>query len=329
MSKTIALCANLPMEDAAWTMPAFGKRYPGSGWMKWLPSLDKSTSPRFMSGKQALHCVKDLCLPPSQVIVIQEENNPEGQELIRLGADARVNFCMESPIYASSYYDNPPSGFKHYLQFDGGIDHLYFPSFDDEDIPDPVPWEDRKFLCMVMANKHYSGMDHFKISVRTYKWALETQLHDYRYEAINYFKPIGGHLAIAGRGPLDLYGKGWPNNCLEINNKLATIRNYKFALCFENGSYPGYITEKIIDCLVAGVIPIYRGAPDIQDYIDPHLYIDASHFETFKQMEDHLRSIDSKSLMEMIDDGQGWLRKDPGRNYNNRIFAKLMLELCA
>lgn len=320
--KTIALCANLPIEDAAWTMPAFGKKYPGSGWMKWLPSLDQSKNPRFMSGKQALHCVKDLCFPPSQVIVIQEENNPEGQELIKLGADARVNYCMESPIYASNYYDNIPKEFAHHMLFANGSEHLYFPCFDDTDILQPVDWINRKFLCMVVSNKHYAGLgDRYKDSP-TYQMAMKTQFHDYRYEAIHHFKP-------GFNKDFDLYGHNWlpPIKGYPVADKLATIRNYKFALCFENGSYPGYITEKIIDCLVAGVIPVYRGAPDIQRYVPPDLYLDASVFKSFEHMEKTLREAHWYHDY-IIKTGQYWLRSLVGQKYNNRVFAKRILELC-
>ncbi len=315
--KTIAICANLPMEDGLWRGKEFGKRFPGSGWMKHMPLI-----PNAVSGKTTLKWIKELVLPASEVIVIQEENNPEGQELIRLGADARVNYCMESPIYASTYYDNPPKGFKHYLRFAGGTDHLFFPSFDDEDITDPVPWSDRKFLCMVMANKHYSMLgDTTDISKnsKTFDISMKAQLHDYRYQAVDYFH---------GKPGFSLYGRGWsPFGETECEDKLSTIRNYKFALCFENGSYPGYITEKIIDCLVAGVIPVYHGAPDIEHYIPRNFYIDASKFISFQEMESSLRDYKGIDPEVRIKASQGWLTANASK-YNNRVFAKRMLELC-
>jgi len=42
-------------------------------------------------------------------------------------------------------------------------------------------------------------------------------------------------------------------------NKIETISNYKFCICAENVEYDGYVTEKIIDCFIAGTIPIYFG----------------------------------------------------------------------
>ena len=317
--KTVALCINLPVEDGSWRDRSFGKRFPGAGYCKYL--VDGTH--KVMAGKQVLEHIRTMTLAPSEVIVIQEENNPEGQELVKLGADPRVNYCMESPIYASQYYDNIPRTFRHTILFDGGTDRLNFPSFDDADIQTPVAWNERKFLCMVMSNKHYSmqqNRDFMLVQSKSHRMAIDTQLHDYRYDAIKYF---------LGKEGFKLYGKGWPEHLqTECDDKLSTIRNYKFALCFENGSYPGYITEKIIDCLVAGVIPVYRGAPDIEEYIPQYLYIQSDEFETFENLEAYLRSLSDYDKSAWVVEGQKWLHSPEGQRYNNLIFAKRVLELC-
>ena len=41
--------------------------------------------------------------------------------------------------------------------------------------------------------------------------------------------------------------------------KAEWLAEYKFNLCFENSSYPGYLTEKLFDAYMAGCIPIYWG----------------------------------------------------------------------
>ena len=42
-------------------------------------------------------------------------------------------------------------------------------------------------------------------------------------------------------------------------SKIEWLKQYKFNICFENASYPGYLTEKIFDAFEAGCIPIYWG----------------------------------------------------------------------
>lgn len=44
-----------------------------------------------------------------------------------------------------------------------------------------------------------------------------------------------------------------------VEDKHKWLQNYKFNLCFENSSYPGYLTEKLFDAYNAGCVPIYWG----------------------------------------------------------------------
>ena len=37
------------------------------------------------------------------------------------------------------------------------------------------------------------------------------------------------------------------------------FKKYKFNICFENSSTPGYVTEKIIQSMYVNSIPIYWG----------------------------------------------------------------------
>lgn len=43
------------------------------------------------------------------------------------------------------------------------------------------------------------------------------------------------------------------------DSKNRWLKNYKFNICFENGSSPGYITEKLFQAYAGGCIPIYWG----------------------------------------------------------------------
>lgn len=55
-------------------------------------------------------------------------------------------------------------------------------------------------------------------------------------------------------------GGGWRNNIgRSIENKNEWLKDYKFHICFENSSYPGYLTEKLFDAYNTGTIPIYWG----------------------------------------------------------------------
>ena len=47
-----------------------------------------------------------------------------------------------------------------------------------------------------------------------------------------------------------------------------TQQDYHFSIAMENGTMENYFTEKILDCMLAGTIPIYHGCTNIGDYFN-------------------------------------------------------------
>jgi hypothetical protein len=73
--------------------------------------------------------------------------------------------------------------------------------------------------------------------------------------------------------------------------KLAVIRSYRFVVCYENTSTPGYVSEKLFDCLFAGCVPIYLGEPNIQQFIPKECYIDRKEFATDAELAGFLKQM--------------------------------------
>lgn len=72
-----------------------------------------------------------------------------------------------------------------------------------------------------------------------------------------------------------LWFKEFPSYQWRVDDKIRTIGDYRFNICFENmKDTPWYITEKIWDSFKAKTIPIYRWASNITDYIPEHCFID-------------------------------------------------------
>ena len=68
---------------------------------------------------------------------------------------------------------------------------------------------------------------------------------------------------------LDLYGWGWEkdaemldkvNYCGPVDDKVAVLARYRYAIVFENQIVHGYNSEKLYHCLQAGTVPLYRGS---------------------------------------------------------------------
>ncbi len=45
--------------------------------------------------------------------------------------------------------------------------------------------------------------------------------------------------------------------------------NYKFVVAFENDQIRGYVSEKMLNPLLGGAIPVYLGAQDVDEHINP------------------------------------------------------------
>jgi hypothetical protein len=89
------------------------------------------------------------------------------------------------------------------------------------------------------------------------------------------------------------FGKMLPNRQLQIDvgasSKLETIAHYKFTLAFENAIARDYVTEKFYDPLIAGSIPVYLGAPNIEEFAPAdQCFINASDFCGPNALAQHL-----------------------------------------
>lgn len=93
--------------------------------------------------------------------------------------------------------------------------------------------------------------------------------------------------------PLDSYGKFMQNKILAkdqgISSKIETISQYKFTVAFENACGMDYVTEKFYQPLCGGSVPIYMGAPNIQEFAPGrHCFIDVRDFPQPKALAEYL-----------------------------------------
>lgn len=149
-----------------------------------------------------------------------------------------------------------------------------------------------KFLVMVNTNAVPHG--------------LRNEFYGERLKAIKYF---------SSTADFDLYGYRWdrlPKHPFYFHygkyvrkawrgttpDKLKTLSEYKFTICFENCAYPGYVSEKIFDCLAVGSIPIYLGAPDVITLVPETCFIDFRKFSGYHELDKFLRSLSDKQIEE-------------------------------
>jgi alpha(1,3/1,4) fucosyltransferase len=210
------------------------------------------------------------------------------------------------------------------------------------DAVDEQAWSrrDRRFLAMINANK---------VPV------LKTnELYSERLRALSFF---------AGHGEIDLFGVGWdgppfrigttrtppslqrlryeldkvrdrvrPDPLLmrarsvyrgPVTSKAETLAGYTFAICFENQVLEGWVTEKIFDCLVAGAIPVYLGAPDIERWVTPECFIDMRRFSSYEELRAFLHELSPREIETYREAGREYFRSDQFRPFSKEAFADL------
>lgn len=94
------------------------------------------------------------------------------------------------------------------------------------------------------------------------------------------------------RSHIDSAGRHFNNTGTQLHDKRAFLLNYRMNLAFENSQSPGYITEKLVEPLLAGCIPIYWGAPDVARDFNPRCLINVSDFPDFDAAIEYILAID-------------------------------------
>lgn len=79
---------------------------------------------------------------------------------------------------------------------------------------------------------------------------------------------------------MDVFGRGYK----PINDKIIGLKDYRFSLIIENDKTSNWFTEKLIDCLVTGTIPIYWGCSNIGDFFNTKGFILFNSIEEFKEI---------------------------------------------
>jgi hypothetical protein len=127
-----------------------------------------------------------------------------------------------------------------------------------------------------------------------------------------WFHKLNEHKRVDSAGPLyNNMGYILPRGEDSVSAKLKFLNSYKFNLCFENSSYPGYATEKLYEALCAKTIPIYWGSPTIEcdfntkAFLNWHDYQDDdAFFEAIKEIDQYPDMYEEMYMQPMFADYQ-------------------------
>lgn len=171
------------------------------------------------------------------------------------GENVRPNFAECDFAFS---FDYPVTDLNYRLPLYRFYDHF------DKCLPRPAPaldWSDKKFCNFVYSNARARPRIDF-------------------FHRLNRYRPVdsGGRLMNNVGGP--------------VTDKLAFQSGYRFSIAFENSCHPGYTTEKVLDALIAGTVPIYWGNPLVARDFNPDCLINCHDFDGFDAVVEHVARVD-------------------------------------
>jgi hypothetical protein len=94
-------------------------------------------------------------------------------------------------------------------------------------------------------------------------------------------------------------------------SKYELLSRYRFNLCFENSTFPGYYTEKLLQAWVGGCVPLYYSDPWFKLDFNPKALINRINFSTVDEFANHVASVNASraAMVELFD--QPLLTKRP------------------
>ena len=78
-----------------------------------------------------------------------------------------------------------------------------------------------------------------------------------------------------------------------VADKFKFQQNYKFSMAFENCTYRGYCTEKIMEAFAARTTPIYYGDPEVAKDFNPNAFVNVHDFASMEAAIERVMEIDN------------------------------------
>ncbi len=243
------------------------------------------------------------------------------KEIVRCGKSDRMVYCTAEP--PSVHRWNSPSGYrvlKHIFPYiltynsdwtdNKSVFLRNLPCFISDQRSGNCSFENKKLLTSVSGYKHSS---------------YKGELYSERERAIGFFESNYPD-------EFEFYGTGWDTKDHVCYRGLAGVKSdvyhmYRFALCYENiEGLSGYVTEKIIDCLVSGIVPIYAGAIDIGDFIPEGSYINLRDYIGYEELYQYLKKINKEQYEKYLRCAERIFEPHYKEIFSGSRYARLIME---
>lgn len=198
-------------------------------------------------------------------------------------------------------------------------------------------WSGRdKLCCMISGNRtapHASPYLLYAERIKSIVWFERNAPNEFDLFGIGWDEPAAIH-GLFGRAIAKLrlhlpkragqiYFQSYRG---KVVSKLATFKNYRFSICYENvRDIPGYITEKIFDSFFAGCIPVYWGAANVTHYIPEDCFIDRRKFESHEALYNFMVSMTESEFVAYQERISSFLTSDSAKLFSVDFFAETIV----
>lgn len=184
--------------------------------------------------------------------------------------NVRADWNICDYVLDSDFYNNNPRHKRYPLWARYDVKKLAVPK-DLENFKSK-----QKFCCMVVSNPNAK-------------------------ERIDFFHKLSEYKKVDSGGRY-LNNVGGP-----VPNKPEFIKDYKFVISFENSSFPGYATEKIVQPMLVNSIPIYWGDPAIGRDFNTKSFININDFTSLDEAVEYIIYLDQNDEKFLELASQPWL----------------------
>jgi alpha(1,3/1,4) fucosyltransferase len=205
-------------------------------------------------------------------------------------------------------------------------------------IPVVDGWQSRDHFCCVIAGNKSVAMDDgrglYVERVRAIRWFEKNAPEDFDLYGTGWDDPPSRR-GVLGKVTRHIWrvfsrmtgNKPFPSYRGKVDKKLETLRRTRFSICYENvRDMPGYVTEKIFDCFVAGCIPIYWGPNNISDYIPADCFIDRRIFVDTAAVYAHIKKIDEATYRGYQQRIAEFLTDERAQSFSSEAFAQTIVD---
>jgi len=191
----------------------------------------------------------------------------------------------------------------------------------------------KKLVTLIAGHKYHSHpKELYSERINAIRWFEKNHPNDFDLYGFGWDEyRFGDKLSIFNYDKLKFIRKrirqNFPSHVGSVESKHNTLKNYKFAICYENAiDISGYITEKIFDCFFAGCIPIYLGPKNVYEQIPENTFIDKRKFGTYEELYSFISQMSDDEYMKYIENIGIFLNSDRITPFSAEYFAETLID---